>query len=81
MLLLRERFTERFDPRTDIWEGWPTDLDGPVEAAGDDPLHVPGAAVQGEAGHRVVVAGQHRGAVAGIQLPHADSLVAAAAEM
>ena len=57
-----------------------TDLDRPVEAAGDDPLHVPGAAVQGEAGHRVIVAAQHRGAVARVQLPHTDGLVAATAE-
>ena len=58
-----------------------TDLDGPVEAAGDDPLHVPGPAVQGEAGHRVIVSAQHRGAVAGVQLPHADRLVTTATEM
>ena len=58
-----------------------TNLDCPVEAAGDDPLHVPGAAVQGEAGHGVIVAAQHRGAVARVQLPHTDRLVAASAEI
>ena len=43
----------------------PPHLDGPVQAARDDALLVP---VQGEAGHSVVVAEQHRGAVAGVHL-------------
>ena len=53
-------------------------LDGPVQAAGDDPLHVPCPAVQGKAGHGVIVAAKHRSAVASIQLPHTDGLIATA---
>ena len=59
----------------------PSHLDCPIEAARDDSLHVTGAAVKGEAGHGVVVATQHRATVAGIQLPHPDSLVPAPAKM